>query len=71
MGANATVLQSQRDCVLQRRVVRHELPWETPPPANNPNGVATLGELRGATQLGFSMEIPEKHYLQDNFCTDV
>src|ERR1043165_1246225 len=35
-----TRVQSQRDCVLQPRVVRNELPWEISPAIHNPNGVA-------------------------------
>ena len=33
-------LQSQRDCVLQPRVARHELPWVVAGKIFNPNGVA-------------------------------
>ena len=32
--------QSQRDCVLQPRVARHELPWVSAGTITNPNGVA-------------------------------
>ena len=35
-------LQSQRDCVLQPRVARNELPWVTGGELFNPNGVAAL-----------------------------
>jgi hypothetical protein len=35
----ASYLQSQRDCVLQPRVARHELPWVMPVGSFNPNGV--------------------------------
>jgi hypothetical protein len=43
LAATYTHLQSQRDCVLQPRVVRHELPWvRIGKNAINPNGVAPL-----------------------------
>ena len=37
----STVLQSQRDCVFQPGVARHELPWVPGPIVFNPNGVAS------------------------------
>ena len=40
------LLQSQRDCVLQPRVARHELPWESGPSVHNPERVAA-NSLRG------------------------
>jgi hypothetical protein len=33
------IVQSQRDCVLQPKVARHELPWENDANELNPNGV--------------------------------
>jgi len=35
-------IQSQRDCALQPRVARNELPWECRWKIYNPNGVATF-----------------------------
>ena len=48
----AAVLQSQRDCVLQPRVARHEQPWVTARNDFNPNGVASCFHGRAATPLG-------------------
>ena len=47
--------QSQRDCVLQPRVARNELPWEIVPSEANPNGVVADVGQRAATplELGF------------------
>ena len=44
--------ESQRDSGAKPRVARHELPWETAPQANNPNGVAAHPQKRDATPLG-------------------
>ena len=44
--------QSQRDCVLQPRVARHELPWVRSQRRINPNGVASRSRPRAATPLG-------------------
>ena len=45
-------LQSQRDCVLQPRVARHELPWVADDSVFNPNGVAPCCRRQAATPLG-------------------
>src|SRR5258708_3116710 len=44
MGANQVleVCQSQRDCVPEPRVARHELPWGNGSGNQNPNGVSAL-----------------------------
>src|SRR5436309_15518040 len=49
-----SVLQSQRDCVLQPRVVRNELPWVGGPSASNPEGVSprTLNTYFGGEGRG-------------------
>ena len=44
--------ESQRDSGLQPRVARNELPWETGPTLDNPNGVASRRRTCGATPLG-------------------
>ena len=44
--------QSQRDCVFQPRVARHELPWVAVQFALNPNGVAARFHGWAATPLG-------------------
>ena len=44
--------ESQRDSGSKPRVARNELPWETGPQANNPNGVVSGPWKRGATPLG-------------------
>ena len=46
------LLQSQRDCVLQPRVARHELPWVAVSGVINPNGVVSGATGRAATPLG-------------------
>ncbi|NBV23228.1 MAG: hypothetical protein EBS05_15075 [Proteobacteria bacterium] len=46
-------LQSQRDCVLQPRVARHELPWVAVRQILNPNGVVPRF-IRATTPLGLS-----------------
>jgi hypothetical protein len=43
---------SQRDCVLQPRVARNELPWENTPEIHNPNGVAARRRADDTTPLG-------------------
>ena len=48
----SAVLQSQRDCVLQPRVARNELPWVADGRVFNPNGVAARVRVRGATPVG-------------------
>jgi hypothetical protein len=53
LGKGALLLQFQRDCVLQRRVARNELPRVGRPVNSNPNGVAS-GFRRAATPLGLS-----------------
>src|ERR1035441_1646480 len=45
-------LQSQRDCGLQPRVARNELPWVGVRTVFNPNGVVSPGRHRAATPLG-------------------
>ena len=45
-------LQSQRDCVLQPKVARHELPWAVMRWVANPNGVAVGGIRCATTPLG-------------------
>ena len=44
--------ESQRDSGLQPRVARNELPWESRPDTDNPNGVAAPLGWRDATPLG-------------------
>ena len=44
--------ESQRDSGSKPRVARNELPWESVPNDNNPNGVAAPQVYRGATPLG-------------------
>ena len=44
--------ESQRDSGLQPRVARNELPWESGPHCNNPNGVAARRWQCAATPLG-------------------
>ena len=46
--------QSQRDCGLQPKVARNELPWVTGRPVFNPNGVVAGDSECAATPLGFS-----------------
>src|SRR6266568_5911840 len=46
------VRQSQRDCVVQPRVARNELPWVPGRVAFNPNGVAPPLCCRAVTPLG-------------------
>ena len=48
----SVVLQSQRDCVIQPRVARNELPWVTVRMESNPNGVAARAWHPAATPLG-------------------
>jgi hypothetical protein len=48
------LLQSQRDCVLQPRVARCELPWGGVRMVFNPNGVVSPNPLGAATPLGLS-----------------
>ena len=50
--AAAAARQSQRHCVLQPGVARNELPWETGPKANNPNGVVARLGKHDTTPLG-------------------
>ena len=45
-------VQSQRDCVLQPRVARNELPWVSSEMVFNPNGVVSHSDRRAATPLG-------------------
>ena len=45
-------LQSQRDCVLQPRVARNELPWVAVRRVFNPNEVAPQVRVRATTPLG-------------------
>ncbi len=54
LRAFCQLLQSQRDCVLQPRVARNELPWVTVTVGkiSNPNGVASFDSRRAATPLG-------------------
>ena len=49
---NSVFLQSQRDCVLQPRVARNELPWVAARQVFNPNGVVSRGHGGAATPLG-------------------
>jgi hypothetical protein len=52
-GGNVmNALQSQRDCVFQPRVARHELPWGTGHLNFNPNGVVSHFHAWAATPLG-------------------
>ena len=51
-------LQSQRDCVLQPRVARNELPWVGGREFGNPNGVVALLGRRAATPLGLLVHGP-------------
>jgi len=45
--------QSQRDCVLQSKVARHELTWINSRIENNPNGVAAPAQdWRASAYLG-------------------
>ena len=44
--------QSQRDCVLQPKVARNELPWERPANEHNPNGVAACVDHRCHNPVG-------------------
>ena len=46
------VLQSQRDCGLQPRVARNELPWVGVRTVFNPDGVVSRSHHRAATPLG-------------------
>ena len=48
----SAVLQSQRDCVIQPRVARHELPWVYDEKILNPNGVGSRRQKSAATPLG-------------------
>ena len=43
-AGSQSAAESQRDSGLQPRVARHELPWESRPNGNNPNGVAARCE---------------------------
>src|SRR2546428_267974 len=47
-----THFQSQRDCVLQPRVARNELPWEIVPRCTNPERVAGLPCLQEQGNTG-------------------
>ena len=49
---SSALRQSQRDCVIQPRVARHELPWVAGRLVFNPNGVASRFLGRAATPLG-------------------
>ena len=44
--------ESQRDFGSKPRVARNELPWETWPKANNPNGVVARRRRPDTTPLG-------------------
>ena len=55
MQRKLNLLQSQRDCVLQPRVARHELPWENEPGIHNPNGVAAQRCDDDTTPLGLKI----------------
>src|SRR6185436_15327748 len=51
---------SQRDCILQPRVARNELPWEAGYEVDiNPNGVAAPGVVVAATPLGLKRKLNE------------
>ena len=54
----AAVLQSQRDCVFQPRVARHELPWVIFVLVFNPNGVVARLLGRAITPLGLFASHP-------------
>ena len=49
------LVQSQRDCVLQPRVARNELPWVSSRTVFNPNGVVSCFERRATTPLGLTV----------------
>ena len=51
-ASRSPVPQSQRDCVLQPKVARHELPWVAGRLVFNPNGVASRFHDRATTPLG-------------------
>src|SRR5438309_2337138 len=51
-GYDITHFQSQRDCVLQPRVARNELPWEIVPRCTNPERVAALPRLQEQGNTG-------------------
>jgi len=51
---NVAAQQSQRDCVVQPRVARNELPWVKDQEIFNPNGVVSRRNERAATPLGLS-----------------
>ena len=50
--------ESQRDSGLQPRVARNELPWESGPKYDNPNGVAARRWRGAATPLGLNIFMP-------------
>ena len=52
LQAECAVLQSQRDCVLQPKVARDELPWERPLRSNTPNGVVAHSLEGDTTPVG-------------------
>src|SRR3989442_682556 len=45
LSRSAPILQSQRDCVLQPRVARNELPWVTRLRCSNPERVASVPQV--------------------------
>ena len=59
---SSLILQSQRDCDLQPRVARNELPWVAAPSVSNPDGVASAfqGLLRFVENLGLDDLIVSK-----------
>src|SRR5205823_411504 len=46
------LLQAQRDCDLQPRVARNELPWVDVRGSLNPNGVGSSSQPQATTPLG-------------------
>ncbi len=52
-------LQSQRDCVLQPRVARNELPWVESPATTNPNGVVSARGTPSRNPFGVDVPAPE------------
>ena len=54
-----TLRQSQRDCVLQPRVARDELPWVTVGMVFNPNGVVSSGPRRCRNPVGVGCSLPD------------
>jgi len=65
-----TRVQSQRDCVLQPRVVRNELPWEISPAIPNPNGVAATHVVPVACAATLSgLKILQTHFSRVARCS--